>query len=137
MFTSKTNVRVRYAETDRMGYVYYGNYAQYYEIGRVEALRELGISYKMMEDEGIMLPVTSLETQYIKPAFYDDVLTISTSITELPTVRIKFYYEVLNQKAELLNKGTTTLVFIDRITNKPTPAPDYIIQKLEKHLQGN
>ena len=128
---------MRYAETDRMGYVYYGNYAQYYEIGRVEALRELGISYKMMEDEGIMLPVTSLETQYIKPAFYDDVLTISTSITELPKVRIKFYYEVLNQKAELLNKGTTTLVFIDRITNKPTPAPDYIIQKLEKHLQGN
>ena len=93
MLNADINIRVRYAETDKMGYVYYGNYATYYEVGRVEALRKLGMSYKEMEDEGIMLPVLSFNIKYFKPAFYDDLLTIKTSITEMPNTRIKFEYE--------------------------------------------
>ena len=81
MFISTTQIRVRYAETDKMGYVYYGNYAQYFEVGRVEGLRDLGLSYKKMEDEGILLPVVEFQIKYLKPAYYDDLLTIKTTIT--------------------------------------------------------
>ncbi len=134
MFTAETQIRVRYAETDKMGYVYYGNYAQYYEVGRVEALRTLGLSYKTMEDDGVMLPVFNFEIQYFKPAFYDDLLTIKTSIIEIPKARIIFEYETYNEKGEQLNKGKTTLVFIDAATNKPRPAPAYIREKLKQYF---
>src|SRR4051812_22978661 len=119
MYVSETTVRVRYAETDRMGYVYYGNYAQYYEVGRVEALRQLGMSYRALEDSGIMLPVLDYSVKFFKPAFYDDLLTIKTSITEIPQVRIKFLYEIFNEKGDKLNEGETTLVFIDVKSGKP------------------
>lgn len=132
MYISETSVRVRYAETDRMGYVYYGNYTQYYEIGRVEALRQLGTSYKEMEDNGIMLPVYTCNIKYIKPALYDDLLIIKTIIKELPTARISFDYEIYNQKNELLNTANTVLVFINTTTNKPCPAPDAFMEKLRK-----
>ena len=134
MYISETTVRVRYAETDRMGYVYYGNYAQYYEVGRVEALRQLGLSYKSIEDDGIMLPVFSFAIKYFKPAYYDDLLTIKTTIKEIPQTRINFEYEVFNEKGNLLNKGDTTLVFIDIQTNKPCAAPAAFIEKLKKHF---
>ncbi len=132
MYISETTVRVRYAETDKMGYVYYGNYAQYYEVGRVEALRSIGSSYKEMEDNGIMLPVYLCDIRYIKPAIYDDLLVIKTTIKEIPTAKITFDYEIYNQKNELINTGTTTLVFINMSTNKPCAAPISFIGKIKK-----
>lgn len=134
MFSSEAQVRVRYAETDQMGYVYYGNYAQYYEVGRVEALRALGMSYKAMEDSGIMLPVVTYSIKYNKPAFYDNVLTIKTTVREIPSVRIRFDYEAYNEEGELLNTGETTLVFINRQTNKPCKAPVDFIEKIKKYF---
>ena len=134
MYISETTIRVRYAETDRMGYVYYGHSTQYYEVGRVEALRQLGTSYKEMEDNGIMLPVYTCSIKYLKPAFYDDLLAIKTTIQELPTARISFDYEIYNQKNELLNTGSTTLVFINMSTNKPCPAPELFIEKIKKYF---
>ena len=130
MFTSTTQIRVRYAETDKMGYVYYGNYATYYEVGRVEGLRDLGLSYLKMEEEGIMLPVLEFQIKYFKPAFYDDLLTIKTTITQVKGARIFFEYETLNEANEVLNKGTTTLVFVSRASNKPCPPPDWFVHKM-------
>lgn len=132
MYKSETTVRVRYAETDRMGYVYYGNYSQYYEVGRVEALRDLGFSYKKMEDSGIMLPVLEFSIKYFKPAFYDDLLTVVTIIKEIPSTRIYFEYEMYNQKNELLNKGDTTLVFVDIKSGKPCKPPTDFLTTIEK-----
>jgi acyl-CoA thioester hydrolase len=129
MFKSEIKLRVRYAETDRMGYVYYGNYAQYYEVARVEALRDLDISYKGMEDSGIMLPVLEYNIKYFKPAYYDDELAIKTSIEQLPGVRITFNTEVYKDNI-LLNKGFVTLVFVNISTGKPCQAPDYFLEKL-------
>lgn len=134
MYISETTVRVRYAETDRMGYVYYGNYAQYYEVGRVEALRQLGTSYKEMEEFGVFMPVYKCNLKYIKPAFYDDLLLIKTTIKELPAIKIIFDYEIYNQKQELLNVGNTTLVFIDGISNKTRLAPESLIKKLKMYF---
>ena len=131
MYVSETSLRVRYAETDRMGYVYYGNYAQYFEVGRVEALRQLGTSYKEMEDNGIMLPVYTCNLIYLKPAFYDDLLVIKTVIKDLPTAKITFDYEIFNQKSELLTTGNTSLVFIKMATNKPCAAPASFLEKIK------
>ena len=134
MYISETTVRVRYAETDRMGYVYYGNYTLYYEVGRVEALRQLGTSYKEMEDNGIILPVYSCNIKYLKPALYDDLLIIKTSIKELPTAKISFDYEIYNQQNELINSANTMLVFINTATNKPCPAPKLFLEKIKKYF---
>jgi acyl-CoA thioester hydrolase len=131
MYISETTVRVRYAETDKMSYVYYGNYTHYYEVGRVEALRQLGTSYKEMEDSGVMLPVYTCNLKYLKPALYDDLLVIKTTIKELPTARITFDYEIYNQNNELLNIGNTTVVFIDMKTNKPRSAPQSFLDKIK------
>lgn len=132
MYVSETTLRVRYAEIDQMGYVYYGNYAQYYEVGRVEALRQIGASYKEMEGNGMMMPVYASSTRYYKPAVYDDLLLIKTTIKELPTARISFDYEIYNQSNELLNTGNTVLVFVNMKTNKPSRAPASFIDKLKK-----
>ncbi len=123
MFIAETSMRVRYGETDRMGFAYYGNYAQYYEVGRVEALRKLGWNYKEMEDNGILLPVYTFGIKYLKPAFYDDLLTVKTMIKELPKARIRFDYQIYNEKGEQLNEGETTLVFVDAKTKRPCGAP--------------
>jgi acyl-CoA thioester hydrolase len=131
MLSHKLQIRVRYGETDQMGYVYYGNYAQYFEMGRVEWLRSLGISYKRMEDSGIMLPVLNLNIEYKKPAKYDDLLTIKTTLLKKPSVRIEFGFEVYNESKELLTKGYTSLVFIDMKRNRPTRAPKYILEKID------
>ncbi|MEN9304365.1 MAG: hypothetical protein RL264_2794 [Bacteroidota bacterium] len=116
-------IRVRYGETDQMGYCYYGNYASYLEVGRVEALRSLGSSYKSMENEGVMLPVLDLQIKYIRPAKYDDLLTIETCITRIEGSRIFFEYRILNEKNELLIKASTTLVFVSQETMKPIAPP--------------
>ena len=131
MFSAETQVRVRYGETDQMGYCYYGNYAQFFEIGRVEALRSLGMSYREMEEEGIMLPVLDYSVKYIKPALYDDLLTIKTTIPEIPRARIRFEYEIYNEKEELISKAETTLVFINKENMRPRSAPEDFIAKLE------
>jgi len=132
-----TKLRVRYGETDKMGYAYYGIYPQYYEVGRTELIRSFGLSYKKLENEGIMLPVLSLDIKYLKPAMYDDLLTIKTKIVKFPAVRIEFEYEVYNQDNELLNIGNTTLVFIDAETRKPKRAPTDFLLKLKKHFDND
>ena len=132
MYTHSTQIRVRYSETDRMNYVYYGNYAQYFEVARVEALRNLGISYKELEEvEGVMLPVLDYQIKFFKPGFYDELLTIKTSIVKMPEARIFFEYEVLNDKNELINKASTTLVFVNKTTGKPIPAPVNFLKLLQ------
>ncbi len=123
-FLHKTNLRVRYGETDQMGYCYYGNYAQYFEVGRVEAMREAGISYKSLEESGIMLPVSTFEVQYKRPAKYDDLLTITTCITEIQGARLHFDYEIHNEDKQLIATAKTTLVFVTKETMRPTSPPD-------------
>lgn len=134
MFSHQVSLRVRYAETDRMGYAYYGNYAMYYEVARVEALRALGFSYKELEDEGTLLPVLEFRIKYLKPAFYDDELTVKVMITELPKARIRFEYETYNSARVMINTGETTLVFVDKNTGKPKSAPDRILNKLKEFI---
>lgn len=124
------HIRVRYAETDQMGVVYHGNYAPFFEMGRVEWLRNLGLSYKYLEEVGIMLPVVSLTMNYKKPAFYDDLLTVKTIFKKLSSVKIEFDYEVYNEKNELLTTGYSMLVFVDSKTRKPMQPPDFVLEKL-------
>ncbi|HBY69176.1 MAG TPA: thioesterase [Flavobacteriaceae bacterium] len=131
MKKSLTKIRVRYGETDQMGVVYYGNYAQYLEQGRTEWLRELGFSYKWMEENNVQLPVVNLNVDYKRPARYDDVLTVTTTLKKMPTVKIEFQYEIHNEANELLVSATTTLAFIDTKTNKLRKVPDYLLEKLE------
>ncbi len=113
-----------------MGVVYHGNYAQYMEIGRVEWLRSLGISYKSMEENGIMLPVISLQINYKKSAVYDDLITVVTKLKKTPTVKIEFDYDIYNEKSELLVQANTVLAFLDVHTKKPVKCPDYLLEKL-------
>jgi acyl-CoA thioester hydrolase len=126
-----TKVRVRYSETDQMGVVYHGNYAQFFEIGRTEWLRSLGVTYKDMEIKGIMLPVISLQCNFIKSALYDDVLTIETIIKKKPMVKIEFDYVIKNQHGHLICKGSSVLAFIDMKTMKPTRCPEYLLESIE------
>ena len=125
-------VRVRYSETDQMGVVYHGNYAQYFEMGRVEWLRNLGVSYKWMEENGIMLPVVSLNMNYKKPARYDDLLTVKTILKNQTTVKIEFDYEIYNEMGELLTIANSILVFVDMKTGRPTAPPEYVNEKLSR-----
>ena len=136
MYSFETKVRVRYGETDKMGFVYYGVYAQYFEVGRVELLRSLGVGYKSLEEEGYFLPVVNFEIQYKKPALYDDELTIKTTIKGIPSTRIAFYYETFNMSNELLNTAKVVLVFIDKRTKKPCLPPDIITDKLKEKFQN-
>lgn len=134
MLKSSCNIRVRYGDTDKMGVVYYGSYPLYYEAGRTELLRETGISYKEMEKQGIILPVVSLNIQYIAPVYYDELITVFTSIPRMPGVKIFFEYEIYNSSNQLANKGNTTLAFIDQDKNKPVKAPDYFLNILETYF---
>lgn len=134
MYVHKNNIRVRYGETDRMGYVYYGNYPLYYETGRVEALRKLDISYKKLEDNGILMPVLSLQIKYIRPAFYDDLLTIKTEIRDMPDSRIRFYHEIFNDQEVLINMGQVELVFVNAHSKKPCKCPEYIRNILQEYF---
>jgi acyl-CoA thioester hydrolase len=126
----QTKIKVRYAETDQMGVVYHGNYAQYLEIGRLEWLTALGISYKEMEENEVMLPVVSLNVNYKKPARYDDVLTITTTLVKQPTASIEFDYEIHNSSGDLLTTANTKLVFVNMKSNNPMRCPAYILDKL-------
>ena len=125
-------VRVRYSETDQMGVVYHGTYAQYFEMGRVEWLRNLGISYKWMEENGVMLPVVSLEMNYKKPARYDDLLRVKTILKSQTTVKIEFDYEIYNEQNQLLTTGYSMLVFVDMKTGRPIVPPKYVSDKINE-----
>ena len=122
---------MRYGETDKMGIVYYGNYALYLEEGRTEWLRTLGFSYKYMEDNNVELPVVNLNVNFKQPAYYDDLITVTSTLKEIPSVRIEFYYEIHNQDGKLLVTATTTLVFVNSTTKKLMKAPDYLLEKLK------
>ena len=131
MYISTTQTRVRYAETDQMGIVYYGNYAQYFEVGRVESMRQLGYSYKEMEAEGVILPVVEMHIKYLRSAVYDDLLTIRTTLQEIPhDHRITFLQEVFNEAGKLLTSGHVVLYFLDNVTRKRTMMPKELKDKL-------
>lgn len=134
MVVHEVKVRVRYAETDKMGYVYYGNYATYLEVARVETFRHLGLSYKDLEDSGVIMPVLEYKTKYIKPAFYDDLLTIKTVIKSKPSARIFFEYEIYKEDGTLLNKAETTLVFIDVQSGRPCLPPEDFDKAINRYF---
>ena len=134
MYTSETFVRVRYGETDQMGYVYYGNYAMYYEVGRVESLRQLGITYKELEDMGVMMPVLENKSKYHQAALYDDHLKIVTAIREKPSVRIRFDYAIYNEDGKLIHEGETLLAFVDKKTGRPCRPPQVFQDVLKPYF---
>lgn len=132
MFNSETTLRVRYAETDQMNVVYHGNYAQYFEVARAEAIRELGFTYKEMEAMGVVMPIVELHTKFLRPAVYDDLLTIKTQLREMPTDhRIEFHHEVYNEEGKLLTIGRIVLYFLDAKTMARSKMPE----ALEQHIQ--
>jgi acyl-CoA thioester hydrolase len=131
MYQSETSIRVRYGETDQMGYVYYGFYAMYYEVARVESLRQLGVTYKEIEAMGIIMPVLENKSKFIAPGRYDEKLRIVTTLREMPGVRIRFEYEIFNEENKLIHLGETLLVFVDKSTNKPCRPPDEMKKVLE------
>lgn len=135
MYSHAVKYRVCYADTDQMGYVYYGNYARLYEIARVETLRSLGVSYKSLENNGIGLPVAEHYTKFIAPGLYDDELTIICQVDMLPTAKIVFSYRIKNEDGILINEGNTTLVFMDLKTKKVVKAPDFIMQALQPYFE--
>jgi acyl-CoA thioester hydrolase len=123
MYISQTSIRVRYGETDQMGFVYYGHYASYYEVARVEALRQLGLTYKWLEEKGTMMPVLENHSVFLAPGRYDELLKIVTTIREKPTARIQFEYDVYNEENKLINQGRTVLAFISKETGRPSRPP--------------
>ena len=129
------NIRVRYSETDQMGYVYYGNYSQYYELGRVEAMRACGIRYADLEkNHGIWMPVVSMQVRYLRPARYDDLLTVRTHIKLVPNDLVRFDTEIMNEMHQLLNAAHVTLCFVDATTGKKTSMPSFVREKLMPHF---
>lgn len=131
MYQSEVSIRVRYAETDRMEYVYYGRYAEYFEIARVETLRTLGITYRELEDSGILLPVFEYSVKFFKPVYYDELIIVKTVIPVLPSARIRFEYETYNSENIRVNNASTSLVFIRKETKKPCSAPDSLLNRLK------
>jgi len=135
MYTSEFQIRVRYAETDQMDVVYYGNYAQYFEVGRVEAIRQLGLSYKNMEAGGVILPVVEFTAKYLRPAHYDDLLTIRSIIREMPVDhRLVFHQEVYNEQGRLLTAGKVVLYFLQKDTKAKIKMPAYLEEKLAPYF---
>ena len=132
MDINKISFRVRYGETDQMGVVYHGNYAQYLEIGRVEWLRSMGISYKELEESGVILPVISLTINFKKSALYDDLITLETVLKKTPSVKIEFDYKIYNENNDILIEANTVLAFLDKEKNKPIKCPEYLLEKILK-----
>ena len=136
MYQFTTQIRVRYAETDQMGIVYYGNYAQYFEVGRVETIRSLGMSYKALEDMGVMLPVVEMNIKYLRPAQYDDVLNIQSTIKELPDKHIiQFHQDIYNEAGKMITSGVVRLYFLDKESRKKVNIPKELHDKLAAHFK--
>jgi len=135
MFEFTSKIRVRYGETDQMGYMYYGNYAEFYEVGRVEMLRSLGMTYSAMEASGIMMPVLELKCKYLKPALYDEEISVKVIMDKMPGIKIHFRYELYNPANELINTGETLLAFINMNTNRPCFPSEEFINKLKPFFQ--
>ena len=127
MFVFNTQLRVRYADTDQMGYVYYGNYGAYYEVARVESLRHLGFTYKDLEAQGIILPVLENYSKFILPAKYDELLRIEVTLKEIPAVRIQFHYRIFNEQDQLIHTGKTLLAFVNKETGRPCRPPETLL----------
>lgn len=124
-------IRVRYGETDQMGIVYHGNYPLYLEMGRIEWLRKMGVSYKKMEEDGIMLPVISLALNYKIPAHYDNIINVKTQLKKRPSAKIEFEYEITNEKGQIITTAEVVLAFVDMKTNRPVRAPQYILDIID------
>jgi len=135
MITTENKIRIRYDEVDQMGYVYYGNYAKYYHISRTELLRKIGISDKELEKHDILLPVIEMNIKYIKPIFYDEIISIKTSLNKIPTSRLTFKHEVRNQKNELINQAESTVAFVENHSRKPMRAPQLIVNKIKSFIE--
>jgi len=135
MFESTKQIRVRYGETDRMGFVYYGNYTLYYEEARTDAMRKIGLSYKELEEQGIMLPVVNLHARFMRPAGYDEMLTVKTQLRELPNRKMKFHCEIFNEEGVLLNFSEVTLMFIKRDSMKACQPPTSLLEKLSPYFE--
>jgi acyl-CoA thioester hydrolase len=133
MIHTTHSLRVRYGETDAMKYVYYGNYAEYLEVARVELFRTLGISYDEIEKRGIWLPVSEYKIKYLKPAFYDEILEIHTYVRKVPGVKIEFEYEIYNDSKQKITEASTTLFFLDATTNKVSRCPDFLMELIQKN----
>ncbi len=131
----KTQVRVRYVEVDQSGFVYNGNYATYYEVGRTESLRQMGYTYREMEESGVIMPLVNQYSRFYRPAKYDDLLTIITRIPELPQARMRFEYEIYNEKGEKLNDGYNELIFLNIEKGRPQRAPEWFVKLLEKYSE--
>lgn len=136
MFTFEHQLRVRYGDTDQMGYVYYGNYGYYYEQARAEAIRSLGFTYKQLEDSGVMMPITRMNIKYIAPALYDELLTIRTVVPHMPHRLITFKYEIYNEQRQLINEGENQLIFLDSQTRKICSAPEILISSLQPYFKS-
>ncbi len=135
MYSSETQLRIHYALTDQMGVVYYGNYAQFYEIGRTEAIRQLGFTYKDIEAMGIIMPVIEMQIKFLRPAVYDDLLTVKTILKELPHQhKIVFHTEIYNASKKLLNTGAVTLFFMEAKTMKRVNMPALLMEVLKKYF---
>lgn len=135
MYKTETNIRVRYGETDQMQYVYYGVYAMYYEVGRVESLRQLGLTYRELEAMGIIMPVLENHSEFLAPAVYDELLRVVVMIPEKPSVRIRFRYEIFNEKDTLIHRGETLLAFVNQKTGRPCRPPEAFQRVLESFFQ--
>ena len=136
MYRHSYEKRVRYGETDQMGFLYYGNYPLLYEIGRVEAIRALGVSYKDLETKyNIMMPVLSVESRYLKPAYYDELIRIDTILSEMPSKMVNFDFEIFNPSNECIHKACVKLFFVNMITNKRVSMPQILTDKLLPYFE--
>jgi acyl-CoA thioester hydrolase len=132
MFCSETTIRVRYGETDRMGYLYYGHYPEYFEVSRTDMIRAFGLSYKEIEDQGIIMPVRNLRVDFRIPARYDELLVVKSCLKVLPLIKLDIDYEIYNPQKQLICTGNTILAFVDAVTGKPRRAPDFFVRAVEK-----
>lgn len=136
MFEHVSYIRVRYGETDQMGYVYYGNYSLYYEQGRTEAIKSLGVSYRMLEEQGIMTPVADMKVRYKGPAKYDEMLKVVTRVSEMPTRTMNFGTTIYNEAGKIINEGETSLLFVSAETRKPCSAPSELVAALQPYFKN-
>lgn len=138
MFETRIPLRVRYAETDQMNVVYHANYATYFEVARTESIRQLGFTYREMEEMGVEMPVVELSLKYLRPARYDDLLTVRTQLRELPRQHtITFHQDIFNESGKLITTGSVTLFFLDRISKKRTIMPDILVDKLAPYFEDS